>query len=200
MPQVVVSARNPVIPPVCACCGGPAQVPFVAKGTKQRGVNVVHVSTREVRFGACQHCINHFGRYPSGGGWVLLTIVLGLASFAFPPLLVGVVVSIALGMRSLNKSRALLHPYCQAADRPAVIESWSGNEISFYFDSPAYAAAFANAQGDAGYTVLRVNLEGGPLAKPDPAQSMPRMTKTTQERAQELDLPWNQQKHRRPNK
>ncbi len=183
---VEVSSRTFAVPFECPCCGADPDTELALPVTRTAGREVVRDTARALAFPYCKRCVEHVHVWESAGlrsaglmvaglvAAVVLTLatrfVIGAIAFAAAALLAW-----SLGAARRQAARAGMGPSCASPDRALAYLGWSGRASAFSFESPTYAARFAEqnekrlVDASAG---LRKLLEGHRIARlavPTPA-------------------------------
>lgn len=148
-----VSARKFSIPFECPCCGAAADADLKVPATRA-GKQAARETTRGLDFPYCRRCIAHVAAWESAGvvsaGVMLLGIVAGILVAAAVKVAIGGLIFIAAipfawTVRSADraKAKARCGPSCAAPGKALTYLGWTGNVNSFSFESPTYAARFA---------------------------------------------------------
>ncbi len=148
---VEVSSRRFAIPLECPCCGAATESETRIGVTRTAGKRVD--DERGLDFPYCARCLAHVAAWETAGvgsaGVMLVGIVaavalailtrvwIGLAAFAL-------VIPIAALLRQSRRSaaKASCGPSCASPGKALAYLGWSGNERTFSFESPTYAARF----------------------------------------------------------
>ena len=148
---VEVSSRRFAIPLECPCCGATTESETTIPVTRTPGKRVA--DERGLDFPYCARCLAHATAWETAGvgsaGVMLIGIVaaialavlvrvwIGLAAFAL-------VIPLAALLRQSRRSaaRSACGPSCASPGKALAYFGWSGNERTFSFESPTYAARF----------------------------------------------------------
>lgn len=150
---IEVSARKFSIPFECPCCGAAPDAELKVPATRI-GKRAVRETTRGLDFPYCRRCISHVTAWESSGvtsaGAMLLGILAAIIIAIGVKLLIGVgifvaAIPLAWTVRSSNRANAKARcgPSCAAPGKALTYLGWTGNVNSFSFESPTYAARFA---------------------------------------------------------
>jgi hypothetical protein len=150
---IEVSARKFSIPFECPCCGAAADADLEIPATRT-GKQVARETTRALDFPYCRRCIDHVTAWESAGvasaGVMLLGIIAAIVVAIAVMIVLGVVmfivaIPLAWMVRTSNraKAKARCGPSCAAPGKAVTYLGWTGNVSSFAFESPTYAARFA---------------------------------------------------------
>lgn len=151
---VEVSSRTFAIPFECPCCGAEPDTELSIPVTRAAGREVVRDTARALEFPYCSRCIAHVQICESAGlrsagvivAGVVVAVVLSLAT----RLVIGAIAFAAAALFAWSLSsarraaaRAALGPSCASPDKALAYLGWSGRASAFSFESPTYAARFA---------------------------------------------------------
>ena len=151
--RVEVSGRQFTFPPICACCGNPANTNFTVSATKTTGKKVVKTSTNTWDFPYCAHCISHINAAKNassmstlvGVGSVLLalffcySVAMWFGTFVF---IAGIVGAVVLHSKLMAQAKAMSNAQCACIKEAVAFLDWDGARQVFEITSPNYALAF----------------------------------------------------------
>lgn len=148
---VEVSSRRFAIPLECPCCGATTENETTIGVTRTPGKRVA--DERGLDFPYCARCLAHATAWETAGvgsaGVMLVGIVAAVALAFLTRLSIGLaafalVIPIAAGLRQSRRSAAksACGPSCASPGKALAYFGWSGNERTFSFESPTYAARF----------------------------------------------------------
>ena len=151
--RVEVSGRQFTFPPICACCGAPANTVFTASASKKTGKKVVHTSTHAWDFPYCSVCTAHYQAAQNAGktvgalgvgvlvfalfAWLAVSFWLGVFIFV-----VGFAGIVALQSNLMTQAKAMCRPQCACVGQCVSLLDWDGARQVFEITSLAYALAF----------------------------------------------------------
>ena len=126
--RVAISAREIIIPRVCACCGGAAETTVDAAATRVSGRRVVRTTTKAWSFPYCNRCAHHvhLSREPSFGVIFFLTLVTcGIYLY--------------LAFRKREQARAATMAPCSSVEASAAYLGWHGTVHAFELGGGLFA-------------------------------------------------------------
>lgn len=149
---VEVSARTFTIPYECPCCGAAPDTEIVIPVERGKAGS----SARGLDFPYCRRCLGHAHAWETAGVASAGVMVGGLlagviAALAIHPVAGGVVFAAAiplawfLATTRRARARAGCGPSCASPGKALAYLGWSGRATAFAFESPTYAARFAEA-------------------------------------------------------
>ena len=150
--EVAVSSRRFAIPLECPCCGATADRETTIGVTRVPGRRVA--DDQGLAFPYCARCLAHAAAWESAGvassGIMLAGIVAAVALSIAISIWVGLValalaIPLAAVLRGSRRrvAKAACGPSCAAPGKALAYFGWSGAERTFWFESPTYAARFA---------------------------------------------------------
>ena len=151
---VEVASRTFAIPFECPCCGAEPDTELSIPVTRAAGREVVRDTARALEFPYCSRCIAHVQIWESAGlrsagvivAGVVAAVVLSLATrFVIGAIAFAAAALFAWSLSAARRgaARAGLGPSCASPDRALAYLGWSGRASAFSFESPTYAARFA---------------------------------------------------------
>ena len=181
---VEVSSRRFAIPLECPCCGAATGSETLIPVTRTPGQRVA--DEPGLAFPYCARCLAHVAAWDTAGvgsaGVMLLGIVAAVALAIVTQIWIGLVafviaIPLAAVLRQSRRSaaKAACGPSCASPGKALAYLGWTGNERGFSFESPTYAARFAEQNHKHLVNVspqLRMLLEGHRIARlavPTPA-------------------------------
>ena len=151
---VEVSARTFEVPFECPCCGAPPDTELEISVTRTSGRQVARDTARALEFPYCSRCVAHAGIWESAGmrsagvivAGIVAAVVVSLATrFVIGAIVFGAAILFAWSLASARRAaaKAGTGPSCASPDRALEYLGWSGTTSAFSFESPTYAARFA---------------------------------------------------------
>ena len=152
--MVEVSARTFEVPFECPCCGATPDTELGISVTRTSGRPVGRDTARALDFPYCGRCAGHVGIWESAGmrsaGVIVTGIVAAVVVSLATRFVIGAIVFVAailfawsLGSARRAAARAGTGPSCASPGRALAYLGWSGTTSAFSFESPTYAARFA---------------------------------------------------------
>ncbi len=183
---VEVSTRTFAVPFECPCCGAEPDTELAVPVIRTAGREVARDTARALAFPYCKRCADHVHVWESAGlrsagvmvAGLVAAVVLSLATrFVIGAIAFAAAALFAWSLGSARRAaaRAGLGPSCASPDRALAYLGWSGSASTFSFESPTYAARFAEQNEKRLVHVneqLRKLLEGHRIARlavPTPA-------------------------------
>lgn len=183
---VAVSARKFAVPFECPCCGATPDADLAIPYTSAKATPAASDTAKWLEFPYCRRCVTHAAHWESAdrtsgrvlGVGVLAAIAVGIAVSWLAGSLVflgAITLALFLVLAGRGRARAGCGPACAFPGKAVAYYGWSGNASTFAFESPTYAARFAEQNTGKLVDVtpqLRALLEGykvARLAVPTPA-------------------------------
>jgi len=183
---VAVSARKFAVPFECPCCGATPDADLAIPFSAAKSTPAATDTATWLEFPYCKPCVAHAGYWESAdrtsgrvmGAGVLAAILIGVVVSWLAGSLVflgAITVALFLVLAGRGRARAGCGPACASPGKAVHYYGWSGNASTFGFESPTYAARFAEQNTGKLVDVtpqLRALLEGykvARLAVPTPA-------------------------------
>src|SRR4051812_44078455 len=141
---VEVSSRKFGVPFECPCCGAAPETDLRVRAANGQGLDMPY----------CKRCLSHVARWDTAGigaaGIALVGIVAGIVLIPTVSVWIGaivIVVAVVAGssMRSAGKAAAKRACGASCASPSVALQylRWNGSSSSFSFESPTFAARFA---------------------------------------------------------
>jgi hypothetical protein len=151
---VEVSTRTFVVPFECPCCGADPDTELAIPVTRPAGREVSRDTARALHFPYCKRCVEHVEVWESAGLRSAAVMVAGIVAAVVVSLATRLVIGAiafaaaallawSLGAARRGAARAGLGPSCASPDKALAYLGWSGSTSAFSFESPTYAARFA---------------------------------------------------------
>lgn len=183
---VEVSTRRFEVPFECPCCGADPDAELAIPLTRTAEREAARDTARALVFPYCKRCVGHVELWDSAGlrsaGFMVAGLVVAVVVAIASALLIGatafvavVVLAWTLGEARRVAARAGTGPSCASPAKALAYLGWSGRASVLSFESPTYAARFAehNEKRLVDVTAqLRTLLEGHRIARlavPTPA-------------------------------
>ena len=183
--NVELSSRTFAVPFECPCCGAVPDAELTIPLTRGGAVDRAR-SARGLEFPYCKRCIAHSTQWEAAGilaaavtlgGIVGGVVVAAATKVAFGALFLVAAAASGAAVRAVKRSRAKAGcgPSCASAGKAVAYFGWSNAVSAFSFESPSYAARFAEQNGKLlanASPQLRTLLEGFKIARlqvPTPA-------------------------------
>lgn len=154
MTIVEVSARTFAVPFECPCCGAVPDGELAIPVARTAGRRLVRDTARALEFPYCRRCVEHVERWESAGvrsaAIMVAGIIAAVAIAVATRLVIGAIALAAtalfawsLGSSRRAAARSGTGPSCASAEKAVEYLGWSGTTSAFSFESPTYAARFA---------------------------------------------------------
>jgi uncharacterized tellurite resistance protein B-like protein len=134
--RISLSAKQLVMPPVCACCGGASTASVPVSATRVRGKRVIRTTTSTWEFPFCGRCCEHDRAWPKASGLevlVLTILTLGIYLYFY--------------VKGRQRAMALRAPSCAMPCRAVAYLGWHGTVHELEVASEEFARAFLAANG-----------------------------------------------------
>src|SRR5689334_6738474 len=129
--RISLSAKQLVMPPVCACCGGASTTSVPVSATRVRGKRVIRTTTSTWNFPFCGRCCEHDRAWPKASALevlVLTILTLGIYLYFY--------------VKGRQRAMALRAPRCAMPCRAVAYLGWHGTVHELEVASEEFARAF----------------------------------------------------------
>jgi hypothetical protein len=151
---VEVSSRRFEVPFECPCCGADPDAELAIPLTRTAGREPTREAARALVFPYCKRCVGHVELWESAGlrsaGLVVAGLLVAVVVVLASGLVIGAIAFAAvavlawtLGEARRVAARAGMGPSCASPARALAYLGWSGRASVLSFESPTYAARFA---------------------------------------------------------